>query len=142
MDKLCVAYLSKASLTYMPPLIGLSAHRLQIGYGGEPVLTDVDVRLAPGKVTVLIGPNGSGKSTLLRGLSTLLPLMAGEVHVGESPLHSLTPRELARELVESIRITTTGDVEIAWRPVVEDAGAMGAPAVQAGELSAGIHAAA
>ena len=98
MDKLCVAYFGKASLTCMPTLSGLSAHQLQVGYGGEPVLTGVDVRLAPGKVTVLIGPNGSGKSTLLRGLSTLLPLMAGEVHVGDSPLRSLTPRELAREL--------------------------------------------
>ncbi len=51
-------------------------------------------------------------------------------------------RELADELAENIRITTTGKVEIEWRPVAEVAGAMGAPAVQSAEMSAHLPAAA
>lgn len=77
---------------------GLSASQINVGYGGEPVITEIDVRLSKAQVTVLIGPNGSGKSTLLRGLSALLPLMAGGVSVGDTPLRALTPRQLAREL--------------------------------------------
>ena len=77
---------------------GLSGLRLEVGYGGDPVLKDVDARLGRGQVTALIGPNGSGKSTLLRGLSTLLPISAGEVSVGDQPLRALGPRQLARTL--------------------------------------------
>ena len=77
---------------------GLSGAQLEVGYGGDPVLHDVDVQLDAGRVTALIGPNGSGKSTLLRGLSTLLPLSAGEVSVAGQPLRALGPRQLARTL--------------------------------------------
>ncbi|HEY3340162.1 MAG TPA: ABC transporter ATP-binding protein [Propionicimonas sp.] len=81
-----------------PTAPGLSGSRLEVGYGGDPVLTGVDVQLGRGQVTALIGPNGSGKSTLLRGLSALLPLSAGEVSIGDQPLRALGPRQLARTL--------------------------------------------
>ncbi|MFN8136577.1 MAG: ABC transporter ATP-binding protein [Propionicimonas sp.] len=74
-----------------PVLAGLSGRDLTLGYGGDPVLAGVGVRLPAGRVTVLIGPNGSGKSTLLRGLSRLLPLRTGEVEVGDAPLRALSP---------------------------------------------------
>jgi DNA invertase Pin-like site-specific DNA recombinase len=51
-------------------------------------------------------------------------------------------RELARELVESIRITTMGEVEVAWRPVAEVAGAIGTPSAQSAAMSVGLSAAA
>ncbi|MDR0577777.1 MAG: ABC transporter ATP-binding protein [Candidatus Accumulibacter sp.] len=35
-------------------------------YGGKPVLTDVSLALATGRITCLLGPSGVGKSTLLR----------------------------------------------------------------------------
>lgn len=81
-----------------PAPAGLSGRDLTLGYGGDPVLAGVGVRLPAGRVTVLIGPNGSGKSTLLRGLSRLLPLRTGEVEVGDAPLRALSPRQLARRL--------------------------------------------
>ena len=34
-------------------------------YGGSVVLHRLDLKIAPGKTTVLIGPSGCGKSTLL-----------------------------------------------------------------------------
>ncbi|MFC6327979.1 ATP-binding cassette domain-containing protein, partial [Alloalcanivorax gelatiniphagus] len=34
--------------------------------GGQAVLEDVSLTLAPGRITTLIGPNGAGKSTLAR----------------------------------------------------------------------------
>ena len=80
------------------PGLGLSATRVEVGYGGDPVLHGVDVQLGSGEVTALIGPNGSGKSTLLRGLSALLPRHSGEVTVGDTPLRALVPRQLARRL--------------------------------------------
>ena len=81
-----------------PETVGMSGAQLEVGYGGDPVLHGVDIRLGRGQVTALIGPNGSGKSTLLRSLSTLLPLQSGEVRVGDTPLRALSPRQLARTL--------------------------------------------
>lgn len=77
---------------------GMSGTQLDVGYGGDPVLHGVDIRLGQGQVTALIGPNGSGKSTLLRSLSALLPVLSGEVRVGATPLRALSPRQLARTL--------------------------------------------
>jgi iron complex transport system ATP-binding protein len=75
----------------------LTAHQLQFAYVAErPVLRDVSLALAPGRITVLLGPNGSGKSTLLRLLLGHLAPSAGEVAWGERPLRAIRPRELAR----------------------------------------------
>lgn len=100
MGKVDVTYFSKVSLTYMQNTgrIGLSGSDLTLGYGGDPVVSEVAIALPEAQITVLIGPNGSGKSTLLRGLSRLLPLKAGHVEVGDTPLRALSPRQLARRL--------------------------------------------
>ena len=44
------------------------------GYGGAPVLRDVDLLVGPGQFTGIVGPSGSGKTTLLKLLlGTLKP---------------------------------------------------------------------
>ncbi|QDU69161.1 metal ABC transporter ATP-binding protein [Engelhardtia mirabilis] len=57
------------------PLIELRGASL--GYGSTPVLTGVDLSLAPGELLGVVGPNGAGKTTLLRGLLGLLEPLAG-----------------------------------------------------------------
>jgi branched-chain amino acid transport system ATP-binding protein len=61
----------------MTPLIetrGMSA-----GYGGQPVVHELDLTVAPGEVVCLLGPNGAGKTTTLLAMSGELPLLRGEV---------------------------------------------------------------
>ncbi|TDE35385.1 amino acid ABC transporter ATP-binding protein [Antarcticimicrobium sediminis] len=48
-------------------------------YGPFHALKDIDMSIAPGKVTCLIGPSGSGKSTLLRCVNFLEEYNSGEV---------------------------------------------------------------
>ena len=48
-------------------------------FGGEPVLADVDLAVAPGQFTGVVGPSGSGKTTLLRAVTGSVTPAAGTV---------------------------------------------------------------
>lgn len=62
---------------------------LRVGFGRKRVLDGLDLRLVPGRVTVLLGQNGTGKSTLLRVLLGVLRPEAGTVRVfGADPLRA------------------------------------------------------
>jgi ABC-type Mn2+/Zn2+ transport system ATPase subunit len=51
--------------------------RAAIGYGDRPLLSGVDLAVAPGDFLAIIGPNGGGKTTLVRTLLGVLPPLAG-----------------------------------------------------------------
>jgi ABC-type Mn2+/Zn2+ transport system ATPase subunit len=57
----------------------LRARGAAFGYGPVPVVSGVDLTVAPGDFVGLVGPNGSGKTTLFRGLLGLLPPLSGTV---------------------------------------------------------------
>jgi len=69
----------------------LAARGLSAGYGGQPVVHDLDLAVEPGEVVCLLGPNGAGKTTTLLALSGVLAPLGGEVEFdGETtraPLH-------------------------------------------------------
>jgi ABC-2 type transport system ATP-binding protein len=54
---------------------------LTVVRGGRPVLRDVSLSIAPGRVTGLLGPSGSGKTTLLRSIVGVQIIEAGSVTV-------------------------------------------------------------
>ncbi|MEV7007635.1 amino acid ABC transporter ATP-binding protein [Streptosporangium sp. NPDC051022] len=75
-------------------------------FGSLEVLRGVDLRVAPGEVTVILGPSGSGKSTLLRTVNHLEKVDRGSVLVdGElvgyrrsgDRLYELREREILRQ---------------------------------------------
>ena len=51
----------------------------RFGYMGRPVVQVDELRLHPGRSLGIFGPNGSGKTTLVRGITGLLPPIAGRV---------------------------------------------------------------
>jgi branched-chain amino acid transport system ATP-binding protein len=55
------------------------------------VLDNVSMRVAPGKVTVVLGPNGSGKSTALRVMSGFLKPRSGSVTLDGVDISGLDP---------------------------------------------------
>ncbi|MEQ5819730.1 ABC transporter ATP-binding protein [Halomonas sp. SCS19] len=69
----------------------LKAHDLALGFGGQRVLEHVDLRLAPREFIAIVGASGVGKSTLLRALCGLLPAVAGERWLDESPRDGARP---------------------------------------------------
>ncbi len=70
---------------------------LTAGYRKSPVVQEITLEFAPGKVTVLSGPNGSGKSTLLKAASGRLPIMSGEVLYDDVDIRHLRRRQIARK---------------------------------------------
>jgi iron complex transport system ATP-binding protein len=69
----------------------LTANKLSLTLGGNPVLQDVDLQLRPGEMVGLIGPNGAGKSSLLRVLAGLRKPDSGRVtlQLAEQSPHAL-----------------------------------------------------
>lgn len=53
-----------------------------LGYGGSPILSDVNIRLERGAHIGVVGHNGVGKSTLLKSLAGQLALLTGERTLG------------------------------------------------------------
>ena len=76
----------------------LRTEHLTLGYAGRPVVHDVDLALAPERLTVLVGANASGKSTLVRGLARLLTPTGGRVTLDGTDLARLAPRQVARTI--------------------------------------------
>ena len=62
-----------------PPLLTLRFGR--IGFGGDPLFENAELRLGRGDRACLVGRNGSGKTTLMKALAGLIELDHGELFV-------------------------------------------------------------
>ncbi|GAA3447128.1 ABC transporter ATP-binding protein [Planomonospora venezuelensis] len=63
-------------------------------HGGEPVLRDITLSLAPGETLGLVGPSGSGKTTIARLVARLYDPASGAVRVGGLDLREADPASL------------------------------------------------
>jgi ABC-type branched-subunit amino acid transport system ATPase component/ABC-type branched-subunit amino acid transport system permease subunit len=81
-----------------PELLGVGG--LVAGYGAEPVLHGIDLRVRRGELVALLGANGAGKSTLMRSLAGLHRPVHGGIHLDGAELAGLpAERIVARGLV-------------------------------------------
>jgi ABC-type branched-subunit amino acid transport system ATPase component/ABC-type branched-subunit amino acid transport system permease subunit len=69
------------------PLLDVAG--LTAGYGGEPVLRGVDLRVRSREMVAVLGANGAGKTTLMRALAGLLRPVRGEVAFDGAPLERM-----------------------------------------------------
>jgi branched-chain amino acid transport system ATP-binding protein len=86
--------------TASTPLIDVVG--LSTGYGGIPVVRDLDLTVGPGEVVALLGPNGAGKTTTLLTISGLLSPMAGSIRVLGQPVNGGDPAKVARRGVAHV----------------------------------------
>ncbi len=69
------------------PFTGLAIKGLSYTHpDGTPGVSEIDLQMAPGAVTVITGRIGSGKSTLLRAILGQLPPQAGEILWSGTPV--------------------------------------------------------
>lgn len=57
----------------------LEATAINLSFGDKPILQNIDLCLASGKITTLIGPNGAGKTSLVRVLLGLQKPSSGRL---------------------------------------------------------------
>lgn len=74
----------------------VSIEGLHAGYGGIPVVRDLDLYVGPGEVVALLGPNGAGKTTTLLTISGLLQPIEGTVTVLGETVSGVPPYQVAQ----------------------------------------------
>lgn len=62
---------------------------LVVGYGTEPVISDLSLHVEDGSLFTLLGPSGCGKTTLLRTIAGFVPVRGGALKFGERDVTAL-----------------------------------------------------
>ena len=75
-----------------------STEKMCVGYGGKPLVKEMEIALPKGEILSLIGPNGAGKSTVLKSIAGQLQLVGGAAYLGGQLLGGFRPSELAQKM--------------------------------------------
>lgn len=87
----------------------IEVKNLEKSFGDLTILQDVNLRIHPQEILVLLGPSGSGKSTLLRCLNGLEEPSKGTIRVGDVMWESTMSVQMKKQALRDIR-TLTGMV--------------------------------
>lgn len=71
---------------------------VRFAYGTREVLSDIDVKIAPGGFLALVGPSGSGKSTLAKLIARFHDVSAGAIQIGGADVRDIRPDDLHRHV--------------------------------------------
>jgi branched-chain amino acid transport system ATP-binding protein len=74
----------------------LDVEAITAGYGGPPIISDVSLRAARGKLTALVGPNGAGKSTFIKVVAGLIKPDAGRITLDGADVTGVPAQLLVR----------------------------------------------
>ncbi len=80
----------------------LTVEKLTAGYGGAPVIQEVDFQAKRGQITAIVGPNGAGKSTFLKVVVGVLPAQQGKVMLQGKDVTGVPAQRLVREGISYI----------------------------------------
>ena len=94
----------------------LDKHRHVLG------LQDINIDMAPGRITVIMGLSGSGKSTLIRHLNRLIDPTAGQVFVNGEDVLTYDETRLRRLRQETMSMVFQKFALLPHRTVLQNAG--------------------
>lgn len=72
--------------------LAVQVHQLSVNYDKTPVLWDITLEIASGKIVGIIGPNGAGKSTFIKTALGLLQPISGKIEFFGQPLKNVRRR--------------------------------------------------
>jgi len=85
-----------SSADVQQPPLALAIRGITAGYGGPPIVRDVDMNVGSGRVVAVVGPNGAGKSTLLKAILGIARVQAGRVELNGADVTGVPLEKLAR----------------------------------------------
>jgi ABC-type uncharacterized transport system ATPase subunit len=91
--------MSKAADSAPAPGPALTLQAATRRFGDLVAVSELDLRLEPGRLHAIIGENGAGKSTAMKMLAGVLAPSAGRVLVDGHELSPATPREAMRRSI-------------------------------------------
>lgn len=71
----------------------IRTENLSVGYGGTPVISDLNIEFPGGKLTMVVGGSGCGKSTLIKHVLQLHKPIKGSIFIGGHDISSMPPRQ-------------------------------------------------
>ena len=71
---------------------------LSVGYHGNTLIRNIDIRIKAGEILTLIGPNGSGKSTILKSITKHLAAIRGDSFIADASVKGMGYKELSKKL--------------------------------------------
>ena len=74
-------------------MASVSLRHVAMSLGGQRIIDDLTLEVAPGEFLVLLGPSGCGKSTLLHGIAGLLRLSGGSIEIDRADMTQVDPAE-------------------------------------------------
>ncbi|MCG5240641.1 ABC transporter ATP-binding protein [Azospirillum doebereinerae] len=82
---------SPAALAAQIQSVGVDIEGVNLSYGSNHVLKDVNLAIKPGEFFAFLGPSGCGKTTLLRLIAGFNTAQRGEVRIGGRDISVLPP---------------------------------------------------
>ena len=81
----------------------LSIDHLSLSIGGNPILTDINLRVEPNEIVALVGESGSGKSVTAQAIMGLLPKKQTKINKGQITFNDQNLLELSSTEWEQLR---------------------------------------
>ncbi len=78
--------------------MSIEVKNLCAAYNERVILSDVNLKIPKGRITMLIGQNGCGKSTLLKSMARILPAKKGDIFLEGKNMAGMTKKAIARRL--------------------------------------------
>ena len=75
----------------------LEIKKLAFAYHTAPILKNINMTVAKGKITAILGPNATGKSTLLKCVSGILPAQ-GEILLDGKSIQDYRQSEITKKI--------------------------------------------
>ncbi len=87
---------------------------LSVGYNGNTLIHDIEIRVRAGEILTLIGPNGSGKSTILKSITRHLAAIRGDSFIADASVKGMSYKELSRKLAVVLTERIKGELLTCW----------------------------
>ena len=80
----------------------IEVQNLNVAYGKNKVLDDVNLTLSKNEIVTIVGPNGSGKTTLFKAIIGSIPIRSGKVVIKQNLKIGYVPQVLNIRSVTAI----------------------------------------